>query len=152
MKKTLALVAAAAIALPIASMANGKSGDALISKLTHGEMKVVSHFKAPMHLTGYIVKAPNGQQTIFYTDKKAQYLIAGNIITKAGQNLTQKYTNEYILPMQAKQAYKNLSMVHYVTVGKNSAPHKMYVAWDPNCSICHMLYGALKPMIKANSN
>lgn len=165
MKKALKLtVAASAVALSFALVGcKGNHGNAqshkastakttgtqLISKLTHGQMTVVSHFNAAMDLTGYIVKAPNGQQTIFYTDKKGQYLIAGNIINAEGKNLTQHYTNEYIIPMQAKAAYANLKGVRYITDGKNTAPHKMYMVWDPNCSICHIMYGAIKPMIKS---
>ena len=149
-KKTICLLVAATIAAPTLSIAAlNSAGAKLISTLTKGELTPTQQFKAPMNLEGYVVKTPNGQQMIYFTDKSGKYLIAGNIIEKGGKNLTQEYTAKYINSEMAATAYKNLHTTNWVSQGKSSAPHKLYVLWDPDCSICHMLFGALQPMIAA---
>lgn len=149
--KRLSLLLATAIAVPSLVFAAQPStpGAKLISNLTKGQVTAVKEFSAPLGLQGYVVQAPNGQQTIMFTDKSGQYLIAGNIITASGQNLTEEYASKYINAHMAANAYQQIGETHWITDGKNSATHKLYVVWDPNCAYCHLLFKALRPMIDA---
>lgn len=149
--KRLLILAAIVIAIPtfVCAAPLATPGAQLISQLTQGQLTATKQFSAPMGLEGYVAKAPNGEQTILFTDKLGHYLVAGNIVAKTGQNLTQHYTAKYINADMAKSAYKDLSKTHWITDGKDSAAHKLYVFWDPDCSICHMLFQDLRPFIKA---
>ena len=147
--KRLCILVAAAIAVPSIALAAQLStpGAKLISKLTKGQVTAVKEFTAPLGLQGYVVQSPQGQKTIMFTDATGQYLIAGNIVTAEGKNLTEEYTHKYINTEMAVAAYSTVNTTYWITDGKASAAHKMYVVWDPNCAYCHLLYKALRPII-----
>lgn len=122
----------------------------LVQTLTHGQVVVERSFAATPNLEGFVVKAKNGsdRRAIMYASKDGKYLFVGNLVNAKGQNLTQQYTQKYIQASVAKKAQATIAkQTHYFTEGKNSAPHKAYVFFDPNCSACHIFYGEIHPLI-----
>lgn len=154
MKKHVLAAAISAALLPASLLAANQLNPqavSLINKITQGNVTVEKQFHAIDNLNGYVVKSnENGHELIVFVDKKAHYLLVGNLISADGTNLTQQYVGQYIAPKQAQQAQGTIAThTHYFTQGKNSAPHKMYVFFDPNCSACHMLIDTLQPEIQA---
>jgi thiol:disulfide interchange protein DsbG len=145
-----ALGFAAAKTVPAKTMVPAMSaGVTLINKVTQNQLSVEKQFKATDGLTGFVLKAKQqpSQQMIFYTNKKGSLLFIGNLINADGKNLTEAYTNQYILAPKAAKAWAQVSTLNYVAQGSNKAPHKTYVFWDPNCSYCHLLYQELQPLV-----
>ena len=124
---------------------------ALINKITHGQAKVDDSFPAINDMSGYIISAKQGpgQPMIVYVANDASYALFGNIVSADGTNLSQQYTQKYITSKMAIKAYQDIHKVHYITQGKDSAPHKMYIIMDPNCSYCHLLYMDLNKYVKS---
>lgn len=122
-----------------------------ILKLTHNQTVIEKSFPSVAGFTGYLVKPKKaGRTLIVYASKNQQYLFIGNLITLSGKNLSSEYAEKYINVKLAKKASKTIyTQTHYFTQGVNSAPHKMYVFFDPNCSACHMLYKTISPLISS---
>jgi thiol:disulfide interchange protein DsbG len=124
---------------------------ALIEKITHGQVKIGESFPAVNDMSGYIISAKQGpgQPMIVYVSNDGSYALFGNIVSADGTNLSQQYTQKYITSKMAIKAYQDIHKVHYITQGKDSAPHKMYIIMDPNCSYCHLLYMDLNKYVKS---
>jgi protein-disulfide isomerase len=140
-------------ASPVRTVLTGEQkGQLLIENLSHHFAKVVQHFDAPGGLIGYVVQ-PIGKKrgSIIYTDQAGEYLFAGNIINAQGENVTQQETSKYIDAPLMDQMYRDVAQLNFFTQGKDTAPHKLYIVFDPNCSICHMVFGMLQPLIDSES-
>jgi thiol:disulfide interchange protein DsbG len=136
--------------IPPVVLTGEQKGELLIANLTHGYVKVTENFEAPGGLIGYVIQ-PVGKKrgNIIYTDQSGEYLFSGNIVNAAGENLTQQQTNTYIDSKLVGEMYQGASQLNFFTQGNDAAPHKMYIIFDPNCSICHMVFNLVQPMIDA---
>lgn len=125
------------------------SASDLINKITRGEAKIDGSFKSVGGLTGYIIspKSKQGQPVIVYIPHDASYALFGNIIDSKGNNLSQADHKKFVEEKLTKQAYAEIHKMHYVVQGKDSAPHKMYIVMDPNCSYCHLIYKDLNKYV-----
>lgn len=124
-----------------ASSSNSEQGRKLIESLTNGQAKVRESFQTDIGLTGFVI-APvqqGGQEQVVFAQQD-QYLIIGNVITAQGKNLTQHYTEKLINSKKAKEAYQQISKLHWIAEGSDQAKHKLYVIFDPNCIYCHLFY------------
>src|SRR3989338_682261 len=124
----------------------------LLLNLTHDQVTIINSFSVNDSLQGFVVgpKSGPGRPMVMYVDKGGQYLFAGNLINANGQNLTDQYTQQYINTKIASQAALTIAdQTHYFTQGKDTAAHKAYVFFDPNCSACHIFYSEVKPLIDA---
>ncbi|MFT6834606.1 MAG: thiol:disulfide interchange protein DsbG [Francisellaceae bacterium] len=117
------------------------SGVNLIKSLTNNQAKVSESFSTPIGLNGYVIEPVEngGQKQVVFTQGD-KYLIIGNVVTADGKNLTKEYTQEYITSKVAKESYKEISNLNWVSEGSDDAKHKMYVIFDPNCIYCHLFY------------
>ena len=123
-------------------------GALLVSKITQGKALITQEFKANDDLTGYVLTpAAGGLSMIVYTDHQGKYMLLGNIIDSTGQNLSAEYTDKYVTSVTAKAALQDSAKAHWFVDGKDSAPHQVYIAVDPNCIYCHLLYQEVFPLI-----
>ena len=122
----------------------------LVTKVAKGQLVIQHYIPAPDNLQG-VIAAPKagGRAIVLYADKQGRYLVVGNVIDAAGKNLTQADTAKYITAEAAKKAYLAAAKTHWFAQGSDKAPHKLYVAIDPNCSFCHLMYKELYPLIQA---
>lgn len=154
LKKT-AIVAVSALALTVsACKANNtdtsSKGAKLVMKALHGQGTITQSFSVNSSLEGFVIKPlSGGQGMVLFAQKDGSYLFAGNLIDADGKNLTQEYTQKYVYSALAKGAEQGLANTHYLVEGSNSAKHKMYVFFDPNCSACHVFYDDVAPMVKS---
>ena len=150
--KKLALIPLAMLPALALAAHNSSPAAKLITKLTKGQAKVDKSFSVGDNIQGFVVspKKGPGRQMIMFATKDGNYLFAGNLLDKNGQNLTQVYTGKYISTKAAKKAINTIDAhTHYFTQGSDKAPHKAYVFFDPNCSACHIFYTEAAPIIKA---
>ncbi len=139
---------ASAPAASIPVLTPEQKGQNLIETLSRHSVQVQSHFEAPGGLRGYIVEAQGKKRgSIVYTSHEGDYLFSGNIISAKGENVTQQETETYIDSKLIGEMYGALSDLNYFSQGPDSAPHKLYIIFDPNCSICHMVYNLVQPML-----
>lgn len=120
----------------------------LIAKATGGRAVVLQTFTdGPFQ--GFILKGTeaNSPEGILFTDSTGQYLISGNVMDSQLKSLTEKAFDQYISPGKAKAAWASINTVSYVSMGSDSAPHKLYVVADPNCVFCHQFYEASKSYV-----
>jgi thiol:disulfide interchange protein DsbG len=146
-----ATASAPVTATPSASTADPAASQ-LVQKITQGQVKITQTFNAVDNLQGFVIQPNNGSDNrsmIVYTDKSGQYMFIGTIIDSNGQNLTDKYTQQYINSGVAQTAYQQLPSTSWFVEGSDKAPHKAYVIIDPNCIYCHLLYQEVEPMIKS---
>ena len=130
---------------------NTQAAKTLITKAT-GDRAVVMQTFTEGPFQGFVLKGsqPNSPQGILFTDATGEYLISGNLMNQDLKSLTEQAFDKYVNPEKAKTAWASVSVanaVNYVTVGKDSAPHKLYVVADPNCVFCHQFYSASKSYV-----
>ena len=126
-----------------------ESSMAVINKITQNRFNISRHFDVEgHHMTGYVAEPKEGgQPVIFYSNNQTGDIVYGMLFDKDGTNLTEKYVNKHISPMLAKQMLKDVSTAKWFLIGKESAPHQVYVIGEPNCSACHALFSDLKPFV-----
>ena len=119
----------------------------LVNKVLNGQGSIQQTFPAANGLIGFVVQSGQGNNGIIYADAKGQYVFVGSIINAQGKDLTQSYTSQYINNKIAGPAYQDAATLAWFTAGSDSAPHKAYMIFDPNCVYCHLLYKQVQPLI-----
>lgn len=118
---------------------------ALQPALRHG-LRVISSFAASSGLTGWVMQGADGKYVVVYTTPDGQTLLAGELISSAGENLSELYTERYVPPPDLTALWGQLEKANVVVAGaKQGSKSAIYVIMDPNCIFCHMLWIALKP-------
>lgn len=158
-KLSQAILISAALALPLLGFAatstkapaSKSSATAaatkLVNKVLNGQGSIQQTFTAADGLIGFVVQSSQGNNGIIYADPKGQYVFVGSIINAQGQDLTQAYTTQYISNKIAGPAYQDAATLAWFTDGSDSASHKAYMIFDPNCVYCHLLYQQVQPLI-----
>lgn len=120
-----------------------------IIKETIGDMAVVKKsfaVKGHKDLRGYIVARkgdPADMRIIFSLDNKA--VILGKILVKGQggklEELSNVYDQKYLAGPRSKNVYNRLlEKGTWISEGKDTAPHKVFIFFDANCIFCHVLY------------
>lgn len=133
---------------------NVEAGKALVKKVTKGKAVILKSFKIDEHkLQGFVVKGTgtNAPEGVLFTDPAGTFVISGNVMNGKGVNFARVAYAKFIAPARAAKAFAEISKVAYVTDGKATAAHKMYVIADPNCIFCHRLYENTRPLVKAGT-
>jgi thiol:disulfide interchange protein DsbG len=108
--------------------------------------KVTRDFPAAGGLTGWVLRAPDGEYNVFYSTPDGQYLMAGALVSGDGENLTQRYVAQYVPKPDLTALWQRFEKANIVTSGAQRDPKGvLYVIMDPNCIFCHFLWMALKP-------
>jgi|SaaInl4_135m_RNA_FD_contig_21_2639387_length_1014_multi_6_in_0_out_0_1 thiol:disulfide interchange protein DsbG len=143
------ITATTALTLIASASANNLAQQA-VQKITKNRVTIVKQFKSIANLTGFVI-APKGsvRKTVVYADNQGRYMVAGALVSPAGQNITQADYKKYVEDKQAPKIYAAAAKTHWVQQGSNKAPHSIYVVVEPNCIACHMLYQTVKPLIKS---
>ena len=140
--------AATSAKTPAASKASSTAAATkLVNKILNGQGSIQQTFTAVDGLIGFVVQSGQGNNGIIYADAKGQYVFVGSVIDAQGKDLTQQYTSQYINKKIAGPAYKDAANLGWFTAGSDSAPHKAYMIFDPNCVYCHLLYKQVQPLI-----
>ena len=151
-KKILALATGAVLAI-IASQKllfanDNKAAAELIDSVLQHQATIQKIVPVNKDLQAYILSAKNnGRKALAFGDTNNQYLILGNVLDKKGTNLTQTYTQKYILPDMLNKAFTELKNTTTFTQGSTKAKHQVTIVADPNCIYCHLLYKELQPQI-----
>jgi thiol:disulfide interchange protein DsbG len=121
----------------------------LINQITNGNAVILNQFNAIGNLQGFVVQSSHdNNQSIIYADNQGRYIIMGTIIGADGRNISEQNFQQYIAPQSANVAFSYIGSTAWIQQGANTAPHQLYVIFDPNCIYCHRLYDALQPFIK----
>ena len=120
---------------------------ALIKKIGQDRLSVLNTFPGPGNLHGFVLQPEGGQPMIMYVDDKGEYAVYGTVLNKAGVNLTEQDTEQYVKKYTAMKIADNLAETTAFKEGSDDAPYKLIVVADPNCSACNYSYGAMKPFI-----
>jgi len=128
-----------------------QAAKALIAKATGGRAVVLQTFMSGP-FQGFILKgteanSPEGILFTYIDPTTGPYLISGNLMNSQLKSLTEQAFDQYISPGKAKAAWDSIGAVSYVSMGSDSAPHKLYVVADPNCVFCHQFYTASKSYV-----
>jgi thiol:disulfide interchange protein DsbG len=112
---------------------------------THG-FHVIRSFAAVSGLTGWVVRDPDGQYNVVYTTADGLTLIAGHLLTGAGDDVSEQYIAQYVPAPDLTAYWAKLEKASVVVTGTRNAPKSyIYVIMDPNCIFCHLLWIALQP-------
>jgi len=113
--------------------------------LQHG-YHVIRSFKAASGLTGWVIQSADGDYSVFYSTADGQSLISGDLLTSAGDNLTDRYVEQYVPAPDLSAFWPRLEQARSIVAGTRSSPKSViYAIMDPNCIFCHLLWIALKP-------
>lgn len=129
---------------------------------TKDRMVITKTFTVQRSFIGYILankSNPNIPIGILYTDYDGTYLVNPTqvlLMTQDGkqklqtdQSLYQYGFEKYLETKEARQAYDHIQKTHFITQGEDSAPHKLWIVVDPNCTYCHKIYEDLQPSISS---
>lgn len=121
----------------------------LINQITHGNAVILNQFNAVGNLQGFVIQSSHdSNQSIIYADNQGRYVVFGTLIGADGHNISEQNFQQYIAPQSANVAFSYIGSTAWIQQGSNTAPHQMYVIFDPNCIFCHRLYEALQPFIQ----
>jgi thiol:disulfide interchange protein DsbG len=108
-------------------------------------VSVVRQFPAASGLTGWVL-GQGGRYTIVYTTADGKTMLAGAIVNEQGENLGQRYEEQFVPKPDYSAAYQQLEKAAYVTEGATRAPKSViYVFVDANCPFCHLAWRAVQP-------
>ena len=112
---------------------------------------LVRHFPAVSGLTGWVARAPNGEDSVLFTTPDGKTVIAGILSNEKGQNLTRQYAGMYERAPNLDKLWPALQATAAVTEGPRTGDphHQIWVVMDPNCAYCHQLWLDLRPYERA---
>jgi thiol:disulfide interchange protein DsbG len=135
-------VAAAPVQPPAPAIA---TPPALTYPLQHG-FHAIRSFKAVSGLNGWVLQSADGDYSVFYSTADGQVLIAGDLLTSAGDNLTDRYVEQYVPAPDLSTIWARVENAATIVAGAHGNPKSViYAIMDPNCIFCHLLWIALKP-------
>jgi thiol:disulfide interchange protein DsbG len=106
---------------------------------------VVKSFPAASNLTGWVL-SQGGRYSIVYTTADNKTLLAGALIAENGENLSDRYEQQFVPKPDLTAAFQRLEKSSYVVEGTVRAPKSViYVFVDPNCPFCHYTWRAVQP-------
>jgi thiol:disulfide interchange protein DsbG len=112
----------------------------------HSGFHLVRSFKAASGLNGWVLQSADGEYSVFYSTADGQTLIAGDLLDGAGDNLSDRYTEQYVPGPDLSTIWARFEKAHTIATGTHENPRSViYVIMDPNCIFCHLLWIALKP-------
>jgi thiol:disulfide interchange protein DsbG len=113
----------------------------LVNQLTHNQYQVINTFTASNGWTGVVLQSKtNKTGTIVYVDPKANYVFYGTILDANGNNLSQAYSQKYLMNIVMQELSQDVVQANWIQQGSDNAAHKLYIFFDPNCIYCHRLY------------
>jgi len=116
--------------------------------LTQQGGEIVSEFKAPAQMTGYVASI-QGQTIALYVTQDGQYLFPGPMLDVDGNDLGEERIQAYEQGPKALKSWQALENSHWVRDGSSSAPHIVYTFTDPNCPYCKQLWKNARPWIES---
>lgn len=115
-----------------------------------GGLEVFKKFPAAGGLDGWVVQEKaSGKNIIIYSSKDGETIIAGMMLDKNGQNLSQVYSDANIPVADYSQALGEFNKAPGVTVGNPKAKAEMVVVFDANCVFCKAMHKLLAPAVAA---
>lgn len=134
-----------------ASALNTEAAEALLNKLSRGQVTIVQAFPSLGNLQGFVVKPKSGQgaPSLVYVDANGQYAVVGALLTPTGANQSEADTQKYINAGTAKSALADSPSTTWIQDGNPNAKHSAYIVADPNCIYCHKLYELTRPAVQS---
>lgn len=115
-----------------------------------GHMNKVNDFEAANGMHGWVLES-QGKSTVFLTSADGKYFFVGGMFDESGKNLTQEYTDQYVLKTDYNKLAAQLETSAYFAEGAKGSAVKgtIYAFVDPNCIFCHLAWKAFLPYEKA---
>ena len=153
MRRTLAVLAALALALPVCAAAPARRDStlpvppALQTLARSGKIKILSRFPTAVPgLTGYVVRYKH-QTDVVYGQRG--YLFVGELISPGNTDLNSGYRARYAPAPDLGAVIRRFDQAgHLIAEGPAGAP-RIYAVIDPNCSFCYRFYHMAEPLIGA---
>lgn len=124
---------------------------AALQLAVQGGLKVERSFAAAGGMTGWVLSEGPGRNMVVFTSADGEVAIAGNMIDAKGQNLTNKYLDQYGTKLEYSKFWSRLEQSAFVAEGAQGKDVKsvIYVFEDANCGYCHLMWKAVQPYEKA---
>lgn len=143
MKKLFAITALALACTTLPSLAQTNPPGAFKGLLEVGTT-IVKSFPVGDGLTGWVVRHPNGEHIVTYTTPGGEYLIAGAVFDKDGNNLTQQHVATHVPAKDYATYMPALRKATAIVTGRKADPAPtLYVFIDVNCKYCQQTYKQL---------
>jgi thiol:disulfide interchange protein DsbG len=145
-----ATLLAAACAMPLAQAIAGTESAPMpkaLSKALHDGLKLEKSFHAAGGMNGFIVSSSPGKNMVVYSPPDNSVLIAGKMVDENGNDLSERYLDQYGPKADYSQFQKRIETAPAVVENSRGAAAKstIYVILDPNCIYCHLVWKALRP-------
>lgn len=121
----------------------------LLNEVTHGQASAEKVFPGPGGLTGIEVSM-EGHPTIAYATGDGQYLVAGPVLNRQGQDAAHADMIKLgLIPKPATAATLAEKAAHADSFVLGSKGPEITAFVDPNCIYCHKFYEQAQPLIAA---
>lgn len=142
MKKLFAITALALACATLPSYA--QKPPAVFQGLIEAGATIVKSFPVGDGLTGWVIRHPSGDHMITYTTAGGQYMIAGAVFDKDGDNLTQEHVAKQVPVKDYGEHMPALRKATAIVTGsKSPAAPTLHIFLDINCKYCQQTYRML---------
>jgi thiol:disulfide interchange protein DsbG len=151
--KLAVAIAAMGLALPVfasASRPESQSVPPALKLPLQAGFKIEKQFKAEGGLLGWILSQGANKNIVAFTSEDGTVAISGNMINSKGENLTDKYLEQYAPKPNYGKFLSRLENSAYIEEGATGSEVKavFYVFNDPNCGYCRLAWKAFQPYEK----
>lgn len=138
----------AALMLSLTSPASASDLPHALRALQAEGLEVLGPLQTPAGVQGWAARAGN-RPVALYAVPGGQYVIAGTLLDKDGDDLTRGPLQSATAPAISSDVWKQLESSTWLADGKPDAGRTVYVFTDPNCPYCAKSWADARPWVDA---
>ncbi|EDW6066290.1 thiol:disulfide interchange protein DsbG [Salmonella enterica subsp. enterica serovar Oslo] len=134
--------------LPILSSAKNVPLPAPLAALEKQGLELKGEFTMKPDIKGYVMEYDNQGTTVFPSPDQ-KHAFVGNLVDNNGTNLSAPWIEKYVFTPQAHEMWQKLGKSLWIQDGKDNAPQKVYVFFDPYCPYCTEFWQQARPWVNS---
>ncbi|EGU3668821.1 thiol:disulfide interchange protein DsbG [Salmonella enterica] len=132
--------------LPTLAFAENTSLPAPLVALEKQGLELKGEFTLKPDFKGYVMEYDNQGTTVFLSPDK-KHAFVGNLVDSEGNNLSTPWIEKYVYAPMAREMWQKLEKSSWIRDGKDTAPQKVYVFFDPYCPYCTEFWHKARPWV-----
>ncbi|EHM2355250.1 thiol:disulfide interchange protein DsbG [Salmonella enterica subsp. enterica serovar Bonariensis] len=132
--------------LPALALAQNAPLPAPLAALEKQGLELKGEFTLKPDFKGYVMEFDGQGTTVFLTPDQ-KHAFVGNLVDSDGHNLSTPWIEKYVYTPLAHEMWQKLEKSSWIEDGKDNAPQKIYVFFDPFCPYCTEFWQKARPWV-----